>query len=246
MRDNFSEQAAEYSKYRPTYPDEMIDYVVSLVSDKNTALDIATGNGQVAVKLAKHFKEVYATDISEEQLKNAASADNIKYQKGSAEDTGFDKHAFDLVVVAQAIHWFDFDKFYKEVKRILKKKDGILAVMGYGLFSTNADSDEILRKFYNQVLGPYWDPERRFLDDDYETIPFPLEEIQSEKFASSYEWSLEQLIGYLETWSAVQHYKKENNSSPVDAIRDELRESWEKSDKKIIFPMLLRIGKFKK
>jgi SAM-dependent methyltransferase len=243
MKDNFSAQAKDYSTFRPTYPPEMIEYIVSFVKDKNTALDVATGNGQVAKELAKYFKQVYATDMSGKQIENAEKADNITYKVEQAEKTGFDDNQFDLITVAQAIHWFDFDAFYKEVKRLLKP-GGIIAVLGYGLFQTNEHSHKILSHFYHDIVGPYWDAERCYLDENYETIPFPFDEFEVKKFEANFNWSIEQLTGYLETWSAVQHYKKKNNAeNPVDLIREELKESWEKSDKQVTFPLLLRVGR---
>ena len=242
MKDNFSAQAKDYSKFRPTYPPEMIEHVVSFVKQKNSALDVATGNGQLAKELAKYFKQVYATDMSEKQIENAEHADNIIYKVEPAEKTDFENKQFDLITVAQAIHWFDFDSFYKEVKRLLKP-EGIFAILGYGLFQTNEHSHKILSHFYHDIIGPYWDSERRYLDENYETIPFPFDEFEVKKFEANFNWNIEQLTGYLETWSAVQHYRKQNNNeNPVDLIRDELKESWEKSNKQVTFPLLLRIG----
>lgn len=109
MKDNFSKQAVDYSKFRPQYPEEMIEYILSFVNNKSSALDVATGNGQVAHKLSAHFEKVSATDISQKQLDNAIQADNIIYSKESAEKTSFQNHQFDLIVVAQAVHWFDFE-----------------------------------------------------------------------------------------------------------------------------------------
>jgi len=118
MKDNFSKQATEYSKFRPQYPDEMINYLVSFVQNKSVALDIATGNGQVAHKLSQFFETVYAIDISQNQLDNAIRGENIIYKVAAAENTFFKNQEFDLITVAQAIHWFDFDVFYKEIYRI--------------------------------------------------------------------------------------------------------------------------------
>lgn len=244
MKDNFSKQAFDYSKFRPQYPQEMIEYIISFVNNKSIALDLATGNGQVAHKLSAHFKKVFATDISQKQLDNAIQADNIIYSKESAEETSFENQKFDLIVVAQAVHWFDFELFYKEIYRILKP-EGIFAVMGYGLFLTNPDSDKILRHFYYNVVGPYWDAERKYLDENYETIPFPFDEIKVEKFENQFSWPFEALIGYLKTWSSVQHYISKNNQNPIDLIYDDLKSSWEKNSHKVIFPLLLRIGKLK-
>lgn len=242
MKDNFSAQATDYSKFRPTYPQEMIDYILSFVSKKHAALDVATGNGQVAVLLSPHFDEVHATDISQKQLDNAEQRHNITYKLESAENTGFADSQFDLITVAQAIHWFDFGKFYNEVNRVLKP-DGVIAVMGYGLFNSNPETDKIIRHFYENITGPFWDPERRYLDENYTTIPFPFDEMQSKVFNNALTWSFEQIIGYLETWSAVQHYKKANGKNPLNVIRDELKQSWEKNNRQVTFPLLLRIGR---
>lgn len=242
MKDNFSAQAKGYSKFRPAYPPEMIEYIISFVQNKGAALDVATGNGQVAVALSNYFDKVFATDISEKQLENAQQADNITYIRSKAEATDFEAHKFDLIIVAQAIHWFDFEAFYREVRRILKP-DGVFAVMGYGLLQTNEHSHKILSRFYNDIIGPYWDAERIYLDENYETIPFPFSEIECSGFNNYLTWSFEQLAGYLETWSAVQHYIKNNGSNPVDLIREELKQSWEKNDRQANFPLLLRMGR---
>ena len=241
MKDNFSAQASDYSKFRPQYPDAMIAHILSLVNPKHAALDLATGNGQVAAKLSDFFETVYATDISEDQLKHAPQLLNVIYRKLPAEHTDFDDAQFDLVTVAQAVHWFDFDLFYNEVRRILKP-GGIFAVLGYGLLETNPESDQILKRFYYEIVGPYWDPERIFLEENYQTIPFPFDEAQVPKFTNAFRWNFDQLIGYLETWSAVSHYKAHHNQNPIDLIRQPLQLSWEKSDQKVVFPMLLRIG----
>ncbi|NMH29222.1 class I SAM-dependent methyltransferase [Flavobacterium silvaticum] len=242
MKDNFSEQSVSYARFRPSYPEEVVQYITSFTKHKNTVLDVATGNGQLAVKLADLFEKVIGIDISEKQLSNATLKPNIEYLLRPAENCGFDTATFDLVTVAQAIHWFDFNTFYPEVYRILKP-DGIFAILGYGLFSTNSRADKILKHFYNDIIGPYWDKERKYIDENYETIPFPFDEIKVQHFSADYEWSFAQLTGYLDSWSAVAHYKKKVGIDPVDLIRHELALVWELSDRKVHFPLLLRIGK---
>lgn len=244
MKDNFSKQALGYSKYRPQYPDKMVDYLISFANNNSIALDVATGNGQIAHKLSRVFEKVFATDISQKQLDNAIQVENVVYRLESAEKTSFEDKSFDLITVAQAVHWFDFDLFYKEIYRILKP-DGIFAILGYGLFSTNAESDVILRNYYYNIVGSYWDKERKYLDENYTTIPFPFDEIKTKSFKNRFIWSFEELIGYLETWSATQHYILKNNNNPVDLIREELKISWQNNDGKVTFPLLFRIGKLK-
>jgi len=242
MKDNFSAQASKYAQYRPQYPQALIDYIGTLVRKQDTALDLATGNGQIAVKLSTIFQTVHATDISDSQLKNALKADNIFYRNERAEQTSFEDNSFDLITVGQAVHWFDFSIFYKEVYRILKP-DGVFAILGYGLPTTNPRADRVIQHFYKNIVGPYWDAERKFIEENYETIPFPFKEIETLPWQNDFEWSASQILGYLESWSATQHYKKRTGINPVDLIRGELSLVWETGDKKVRFPLLLRIGR---
>lgn len=246
MKDNFSNHSKQYSVFRPTYPDGAIEFILSLVSNKTNVWDCGTGNGQLAGKLSPFFKHVYATDISENQITNAVKKDNIIYEVVSAENVTFNKNFFDLITVAQAIHWFDFDKFYEKVRYTLKP-DGIIAVIGYNLMTIDEESDKIIRHFYSAILGDkYWDKERKYLDEQYKTIPFPFQEIQAPSFSQKVKWDLDELIGYLNTWSAVQHYIKANGTNPVDDVKREFEKIWGKEkQKEVTFPTLLRIGKLK-
>lgn len=242
MKDNFSVQSAQYAQFRPTYPQELYEFLLSLVNENNTAWDCATGNGQVARELAKHFKQVFGTDISENQLKHAAQKENISYLVEDSEKSSFSDHTFDLITVAQAIHWFDFDAFYAEVKRTLKPR-GIFAAFGYGVMQIDAKVDVVINKLYRLILGKYWDEERRYIDEKYQTILFPFEEIAAPALDIKTRWNFDQLIGYLNTWSALQHYKKANNSNPIEIVITELEQAWGKEDKEVTFPILLRVGR---
>jgi ubiquinone/menaquinone biosynthesis C-methylase UbiE len=134
MKDNFSQQAADYAQFRPLYPSSCYDFLLKHVENRSCAWDCGTGNGQVANIFADSFDHVFATDISEKQLHHAVKRPNIAYSLCPAESTDFPDQFFDLIVVAQAIHWFNFDQFYAEVRRTLKP-DGLFVVMGYGVFS---------------------------------------------------------------------------------------------------------------
>lgn len=246
MKDNFSNHSKQYSVFRPIYPDEAIEFILSLVSNKDCVWDCGTGNGQLAGKLSPFFHQVYATDFSENQIKNAVEKDNIIYEVVSAENVAFKDNSFDLITVAQAIHWFDFDKFYEKVTHTLKP-EGIIAVLGYNLMTIDEESDKIIRHLYADVLGDmYWDKERKYLDEQYKTIPFPFQEIPAPVFSQKVNWNLDELIGYLNTWSAVQHFIKANGTNPVDDVRKTFEGIWGKEkQKEVTFPTLLRIGKLK-
>lgn len=240
MKDNFSSNSDKYSLYRPGYPEELFQYLNDLLIEKQRVWDCGTGNGQVASRLAEFLPEVYATDISEQQLNHAIKKDNITYSIQPAESTNFPDQYFDLITIAQAIHWFDFQAFYKEVGRVLKPT-GYIAVIGYSLFRSNPETENVIDHMYREILGEYWDPERQYLEDNYRNIPFPFREIETPEFELSQRWSFERLIGYLNTWSAVKHYKKATGNNPIELVHQDLQRSFGKEGR-VIFPILFRVG----
>ncbi|TGL65430.1 class I SAM-dependent methyltransferase [Leptospira jelokensis] len=242
MKDNFSSQSELYAKYRPHYPNDFFKFLDSTLTSKNIAWDCGTGNGQVAYQLSKMFTKVYATDISDAQLKHAFQLENIEYSLQPAERTNFAENSFDCITIAQAIHWFDFELFYKEVKRTAKK-NAVIAAIGYGRIETSKDMDHIIDHFYQHTIGSFWDKERRYIDEKYKMIPFPFEEIKTPDFSFEMNWTEEQLIGYINTWSAVKHYTKQNGINPVYKLQSMIKPFWENQKEiKVSFPLLLRMG----
>ena len=209
FRDHFSVQAADYAKFRPHYPTELFDYLSDIAPDNEIAWDCATGNGQAAVALASKFRNVIATDASEKQIKNAARHERIDYRVVTAEKSGIDSGKIDIITVAQALHWFALDLFYAEAKRVLKPQ-GVLAVWGYNLLRIAPDVDNVINHFYEEIVGPYWPPERRVIEKGYAHLAFPFAELDPPQFRMEAYWSLERLQGYLRTWSATQRFIAEN------------------------------------
>ncbi len=242
MKDNFSLQSDKYLLYRPSYPAELFSFLLSQLHNRKAAWDCGTGNGQIAAELVYFFDKVYATDISAQQIENAALKQNIIYSVQPAEATNFAANTFDLITVAQAIHWFDFEKFYTEVKRVAKPK-AIIAVIGYGLIKTFDEADAVIEDFYYNKLGLFWDAERKYIDENYLTIPFPFQEIKVSKFSNELNWNFEHMIGYLGTWSAVKHYTKAKGENPINLIEQKLKQCWGSETRKVKFDILLRIGK---
>lgn len=243
MKDNFSIQSADYAKFRPVYPQELIDYLISLCENHDACWDCGTGNGQLAVKLSETFQKVYATDISDKQLSNATPKPNIEYSKQPAEQTNFSNQYFDLITVAQAAHWFDHEQFNQEVNRILKPK-GVIALIGYGLVQVEGRVGEVIKEFYWNVTKPYWDPERDHIEAAYQTIPFPFNEMADvPSFRMEKEMMLVDLVGYISTWSAVQHYKKDKGHSPIGQLYFDLKKVWNGESLLVDFPLFMRIGR---
>ncbi|MVM35356.1 methyltransferase domain-containing protein [Spirosoma sp. HMF4905] len=239
--DRFSGHADLYAQYRIDYPAELYDFVLSFVRNRQSAWDCATGNGQVAGALAAIFEQVEATDISETQLILAVKKPNIHYQLSPAEQTPFPDHTFDLITVAQSLHWFNISAFHQEVRRVAKP-GAVIAEWGYGLVKIGSDLDPILLDFYRNRIGPYWDPQRKYIDNAYATLPFPFANAQRAGFIARRTWSLARFLNYLRTWSAVRQYIHENEEDPVNGLGEELKSIWGEEERELQFPIFLRIG----
>lgn len=246
MKDNFSTRSDNYAKFRPTYPSELFEFINSKLECRKNAWDCGTRNGQVAVELAKSFECVFATDINQSQIDNAYKVNNIHYSVQPAEKTNFESGIFDLIMVAQAIHWFDINKFYTEVQRTAIGKSWI-CVVGYGKLAVSKEVDNIIDDLYYNILGLYWDKERTYIDEKYKTIPFPFAEIKVPDFSIRLSWSFDQLIGYLNTWSATKHFIRERNFNPIDSLQKKIEKIWDDGLNRLInFPLLFRMGQVQK
>lgn len=245
MKDNFSKQSAIYARYRPTYPHKLYDFILSQVANKEAAWDCGTGNGQAAKELSKSFAKVFATDISQKQIDNAVQTGNIFYSVQPAEQTDFPGNSFDLVAVAQALHWFRFDEFFKEVKRVTKP-GGFFAGWTYSLLRMTEEIDALIEYHHYTTLRDYWDDERKYVDEEYRNIPFPFEKINAPPFTIEYDWTIDELEGYLNTWSALQKFITKNKYNPVDDLIRRITPCWKQERMKIDFPVHLLIGRVEK
>ena len=246
-KDLFSKQSDLYARYRPTYPKELYDHILSFVKEKNTAWDCATGNGQAAVVLADHFKKVIATDISAAQIEKAIKKENIEYSVCAAESTPFADNTFDLVTVAQAYHWIKWEEFRKEATRVCKP-EAIMAIWTYNRNKLGDKKiDDAVYSFYENITKPYWDYERKYVDELYETVEFDYELLPVKQFETILNWQREDMIGYISSWSAIQKYIKVNGHSPIPIIEEELNKLWPEGEvKKVVFPIYLKLGRIKK
>ena len=160
-----------------------------------------------------------------------------------AEEADFPGVKFDLITVAQAIHWFDFDKFYQSVKGYLQP-EGIIAIIGYDLLHIDLECDKAIDHLYTDILGKYWHPERRYIDAHYQTIPFPFKEIETAEFAQKAVWTLDHLYGYLNTWSALGNYMKQHGKNPLEIAKEQIAAAWDKDEtKEVTFPLFMRLGR---
>jgi len=231
-KDLFSGVAAGYARYRPTYPPALFAHLASLCPDRRAAWDCATGSGQAAVALAGHFEVVHATDASADQLAAATPHERVRYRLASAEHSGLEDGSVTLCTVAQALHWFAGERFFAEVKRVCRPGQSVLAAWVYNLCRISPAVDAAIETFYFDVVGPYWEPERRLIDDDYRTISVPLSPLPAPAFQMEASWSLAELLGYLGTWSAVRTATRVLGADPLAAFAPTLAAAWGAAEEK--------------
>jgi SAM-dependent methyltransferase len=242
FKDHFSRQAADYARHRPDYPADLVDWVAARAPARALALDVATGNGQAAVDLARHFDLVLASEPAAAQLAHARPHARVRYLRHAAERLPYRDACVDLLTVAQAAHWFDFDRFYAEVRRVLVP-GGVCALWTYEKFRVDARIDAIVDAFYANVIGPYWPPERRHVEQAYRTLPFPFDEFRAPPFVLENDWTLDVAMAYLGTWSAVQRYRDATGADPLPALAAELSGVWPVGEtRRLRWPIHLRIG----
>jgi SAM-dependent methyltransferase len=244
FKDHFSEQAPDYARFRPHYPAELFVWLAEIAPGRDTAWDCGTGSGQAAIGLAAHFERVIATDPSRRQLAHAVPHPRVDYRLAAAEVSHLDTASIDLVTVAQALHWFDLERFYAEARRVLKP-GGAIAVWTYTLLDADAGIDELLMDFYRNVIGPYWPPQRRMVDDRYRSLPFPFQPIASPAFEIRTEWSRNDLLGYLGTWSATRAFVRARGYDPRLEFARRLEPLWpDPAQRKTLrWPLHLRVGR---
>jgi SAM-dependent methyltransferase len=241
FKDHFSRQAADYSRYRPAYPPELIAYVASLAPSDDLAVDCATGSGQAALALAEHFTRVIAVDGSTRQLAEAMPHAGVHYVAALAERLPLRDGRAALVAAAQALHWFDFERFYAECHRVLRP-GGVVAAWTYERFRADSQLDVVVEHFYRDVVGPWWPPERRYVEAGYSNLPFPLAEEKAPAFSLVTEWDLGQALGYFASWSAVQRCRDATGADPLPGLRQALEPHW-LGRQRLEWRLHLRVGR---
>jgi ubiquinone/menaquinone biosynthesis C-methylase UbiE len=225
--DLFSKQAVDYSKYRPHYPAELYRFLNLHCREHDRAWDVATGNGQAAIELAKSFNYVLATDLSTEQIALTFKHPNIDYRVMNAEDALQEPdESFDLITVATGLHWFDQDRFFKEADRVLKK-GGVFAAWAYGFHApTTPEIDKVLHSYYYETLKGLWKKNNQQVWNGYKDVATPFQPITTPKILMQVEWTLEEFLGYTSTWSAVQLYKDQHQADPTLILKAKLEPLW--------------------
>lgn len=245
MGDHYGGHAKDYARYRPTYPETLFEQILAHSSARDIAWDCGTGNGQVAGRLVQDFDRVVATDISQRQLDHAQPHERVVYRCCPAQQSGLTPNSVDLVCVATAVHWFDQNSFYKEVERVLKP-GGVLAVWTYGRGINGPPSiARLIAHLSDHIVGEDWPTGIEWVDRRYEDLPFPFPSVNLAPIEFRLLWSLQDILGWIDTWSAVSRYRKRKGENPLVGLEEQLSEVWPKPDGAsvpIYFPLYQRLG----
>lgn len=242
--DHFSAVARQYAQSRPTYPDALFDWLAGRCAARDLAWDVGAGNGQASVALARHFARVHATDLSAEQLAQATPHGRVGYHVAPAERSGLPDSSADLVTVAQALHWFDLDPFYAEVRRVLRPA-GVFAAWSYGMLVVDGAAVEaVVQHYYHEVAGPHWPDGRRHVENGYAELAFPFRPIEAPPLSIRLQWDLAGLVGYVHSWSATARLRKLEGDAPVRRFEDALRTAWGDPavPREVRWPITMRAG----
>jgi SAM-dependent methyltransferase len=239
----FSPVAREYAKFRPGYPPELFSWLAGRAPAREAVWDCGCGSGQASLALAGYFNRVHATDVAAEQIAAARTHPRVEYSVAPAESSGLAAGSVDLVTVAQALHWFDVDAFYAEARRVARP-GALLAAWTYPRPQLDDPAlDRLFFAFYRDVVGPYWPPERRHVEANYQTLPFPFEELPHPSFGLEFQWNLAELVGYASSWSATARYRKATGSDPLPSLRAALAPAWPAAGTAPVrMPIVLRAG----
>jgi SAM-dependent methyltransferase len=244
FHDHFSVVAGGYAAHRPHYPSELLDYLTSIAPRHETVWDAGCGSGQLSVALASRFRRVLATDASAKQIAAAEQHPGVEYRCAPAESSGLPDACVDLVVSAQAAHWFDLPRFHAEARRVATP-GAVIALATYALPSGGESVDPVIDRFYRGPLGPHWPPERKHAEDGYRSMEFPFEELVAPALEIRVGWDLGAFLGYVETWSAVLALQRAEGRTRLEEFRRELARAWGRQDavRTIRWPLSVRAGR---
>uniref|UniRef100_A0A1J3JQW6 Putative methyltransferase n=1 Tax=Noccaea caerulescens TaxID=107243 RepID=A0A1J3JQW6_NOCCA len=234
-----SEKEAEaYLDARPRYPIEWFKKIAAKTQAHNLAWDVGTGNGQAAIGLVEHYDNVVATDINEAQLKRAIKNSKISYHhtpKNMSEDEMValvgGENSVDLIVAAQALHFFDLDIFYNVAKRVLRKQGGLIATWVYNDIIISPEIDPIMKGLVDSTL-PFRTPIMNLAFEGYKTIPFPFESIgmgsegKPVTLDIPHKLSLKGFLGFLRSWQPAMKAKEHGVELVDEDLISKFEEAW--------------------
>ncbi|CAI9534103.1 unnamed protein product [Staurois parvus] len=228
------EHASYYQKFRFEPPQEIIDLIFSFVDERlpkpyGFAVDVGCGTGQSTRILSPFFEKVLGTDISEAQIeeaKKAPGSPNVTYSACPAEEVPVGDASVDLLTACAAVHWFNIEKFLKEVDRILKPR-GCLAFFSYLPHMEvhyKERSEQMSQVFADveNILAPYQHEKVHHVKTGYkeifESIPYT-DKRRIESVVTKIRMPLSGLLGFIQTFSMFQSYLRSEPEKAKETIK---------------------------
>lgn len=239
----FDQGGTAYARFRPEYPPELAKFLATIAPTPQLAVDVGCGTGQLTAQLADHFDRVIGLDPSADQLANATAHARVEYRASPAEQLQVESGSASLITAAQAAHWFDLPRFYGEVRRIASR-DAIVSLLSYGVLKLDGELDARFQRFYREDVGRFWPPERRLVDSGYATIDFPFDEHVPPPLAIRKDWNLDEMLGYISTWSAIRGAREAGQEGLLHRFAGEFGELWgdPATRREVRWPINMRLG----
>ncbi|HEY5923410.1 MAG TPA: class I SAM-dependent methyltransferase [Kofleriaceae bacterium] len=241
--DHFSTIASRYATYRPRYPQALAGALAERCTRRDLAWDAGCGNGQLSVALAEQFEEVIATEPSQAQIDAALAHPRVTYRKEPAEKSTLGNASVDLAVAAQAAHWFDWPGYVAEVERVARP-GALVALVSYGILHVQGEAGRVITHYYRDVVGPYWPPGRRHVENGYRDLAWPWPPVEAPAIDMTAEWTRDELAGYVTTWSATVKLVDTVGPAPFEAFQARLAEVWPAEERRTVtWPLALRFAR---
>lgn len=159
----------------------------------------------------------------------------------------------DLVTIATALHWFDLPQFYKQVKWVLKKPNGVIAAWTYYWPEINESVDAVFKSFHSVDYEPFREPQHKLVENKYMSIDFPFEPVDGvdntgpfDQFVLEKLLDLDDYLTFIRSSSGYQTAKNRGVELLTDNVMEKFKVAWNldgQSTKVARFPVFLRIGK---
>jgi SAM-dependent methyltransferase len=220
--ERFSDRAETYAKYRPGYPDEMLQFLETLLAPPAVVADIGSGTGILTQQLLKSGYDVWAVEPNE-AMRTAAErtlsgCPAFRSVRGAAEATTLKDRTVDLITCAQAFHWFDRVQTRLEFDRILKS-DGWVAL----LWNERQEEASPINRAYDELLQAMASDyqkvsHRRIAAEDIRAF-FAPGEVQLRTFANSQTLDCDGFLGRLISSSYVPNVGQPGHQEIVEAAK---------------------------
>ncbi len=169
-RKRFGDRAEQYQRHRPSYPEEIPGVLEREIGFSPAAVvaDVGSGTGISAELFLRYGNTVYGIEPNEAMRRKAevvlADYGRFRSVDGQAEATGLPDQSIDLIVSAQAFHWFDRRRARAEFRRVARPNGFILLI--WNDRRLKSDFERAYEKFLQEHGTDYSEVKRTHVSDE--------------------------------------------------------------------------------